>query len=76
MHTGQLGTDGDYTDGGIDAGLLILSVTMPPVGGWTQADIAYVCGCSQGYIYYLKRIAKKKLKAELERRGIDKAIYL
>jgi DNA-directed RNA polymerase specialized sigma subunit len=36
----------------------------------TQQEIAYVCGCSVGYIYYLEKSAKEKLRREFERRGV------
>lgn len=61
----------DLTDGGIDAGLLVLSAVTPPGVELTQEEIAAVCGCSRGYIWWLEKRAKQKIKREFERRGIN-----
>lgn len=57
-------------DGGVDAGLSLLELAIPAGVELTQAEIAYVCGCSRAYIYYLERKAMKKLRRAFERRGL------
>jgi hypothetical protein len=64
---------GELEDGGIDAGLFLLSLITPRGMVLTQAEIAYVCGCSKANIYLLEKAAKEKLRQSLERRGIDTA---
>lgn len=58
--------DSQLRDGSIDAGLSVLLELTPRGDGWTQAEIAIVCGCSKGYIYYLERRGMEKLKTRFE----------
>lgn len=57
----------EIDDGGIDAGLLILLETASPERELTQRDIAFVCGCSIGYIWNLEKQALQKLRKGFER---------
>jgi hypothetical protein len=58
-------------DGGLDAGLLVLSAVTPPGVEWTQEEIAFVCGCNRQDIHHIEHRARKKIKAEFEKRGIS-----
>lgn len=58
-------------DGGLDAGLMILSAVTPPGVERTLAEIAFVCGCNRQDIFHIERRAKQKMKAEFEKRGIS-----
>ncbi len=49
-------------DGGIDAGLYLLSLVTPRGVELTQEEIAEVCGCSRALIYLIEKRAIKKLK--------------
>ena len=69
--TKKFGDECDYTDGGLDAGLLVLSVVTPPGVELGLREIADVCGCDQQDIWHIERRAMKKIKAEFERRGIN-----
>ena len=61
------------TDGGIDAGLLLLMSTPAPGDGvWSHREIAYVCGCSRSYIWLLEQQALENLREALIRRGFRK----
>lgn len=55
-------------DGGLDAGLTVLSAITPRGVERTLADIAYVCGCNPQDIYHIEKRALKKIKAEFEKR--------
>lgn len=58
-------------DGGLDAGLMILAAVTPPGVELTLEEIAMVCGVNKQDIWHLENRAKKKIRAELEKRGID-----
>ena len=58
-------------DGGIDAGLTILAAVTPPGVELTLEEIATVCGVNRQDIWHIENRAKKKIKAEFERRGIS-----
>lgn len=60
----------ELQDGSIDAGLYILEKVTPRGVRLTQEEIAFVCGCSKGYIYLLEKQAREKLRREFERRGL------
>jgi hypothetical protein len=55
-------------DGSIDAGLFVLSLVTPRGVELTQGEIAFVCGCSKGLIYWIEKSAKRKLALALKRR--------
>lgn len=57
-------------DGGLDAGLLLLSISN--LGELSLRDIAFVCGCNPQDIWHIENRAKKKLKTEFEKKGICK----
>lgn len=57
-------------DGGLDAGLMILFALTPPGQERSLAEIAYVCGCNKQDIWHIENRAKRKIKIELEKRGI------
>jgi hypothetical protein len=57
-----------YPDGGIDAGLLLLCATTPPLKRWTLVEIAFVCGCSRTNIWLIEQNALRKLRRSLSRR--------
>ena len=57
-------------DGTIDAGLFLLELATPPGVERSQKEIAEVCGCSMQNIQRIEYIALRKLRAELEKRGI------
>jgi hypothetical protein len=59
-------------DGSVEAGLYLLEIFTPHGVERTQAEIAFVCGCSLQNIQHYERAALRKIKAELQRRGIDK----
>lgn len=61
----------DLTDGGLDAGLLVLSHVAPPGVEFSLREIAEVCGCSWQDIWHIERRAMRKIKAEYERRGLS-----
>lgn len=61
----------DLADGGLDAGLLVLSAVTPPGVELSLQEIAEVCGCNKQDIYHIERRAIRKIKAEFERRGIN-----
>ena len=61
----------DMTDGGLDAGLTLLLAATPRGIERTSAEIAFVCGCNHQDIWHIENRAKKKIKAEFERRGLD-----
>lgn len=52
----------EMEDGGVDAGLLMLEATAQPGRVYTIDEIAYVCGCSRGLVWYLEQEAIKKLR--------------
>ncbi len=58
-------------DGGLDAGLTLLAAITPPGVELSLAEIAFVCGCNKQDIWYIENRARRKLKAEFERRGIN-----
>jgi hypothetical protein len=58
-------------DGGLDAGLMLLSAITPEGVERAHAEIAFVCGCNHQDIWHIENRAKKKLKAEFKKRGID-----
>lgn len=58
-------------DGSIDAGLLLLSLVTPRGVERTHREIAFVCGCNHQDIWHIEKRAKKKLKAEFLKRGIN-----
>jgi len=60
----------DLTDGGLDIGLILLSAFTPNGVERTHAEIAFVCGCNRQDIWHIEQRALKKIKAELERRGV------
>lgn len=60
----------EMVDGGLDAGLTLLSLATPEGVERTHAEIAFVCGCNHQDIWHIERRAKAKIKAELERRGL------
>lgn len=64
----------DLEDGGIDAGLYLLEQLLPRGIELTQAEIAYVCGCSRGYIWLLEKTAREKLRRAFTRRGMNSPI--
>jgi transcriptional regulator len=53
-------------DGSIDAGLLLLAAVTPRGVTWTQEEIAFVCGCSRGYIWLLEKQARAKIRQKFE----------
>jgi redox-regulated HSP33 family molecular chaperone len=54
----------EMEDGGVDAGLLLLSLYADETGRTFSIDeIAYVCGCSHGLIWYVERDALKKFRS-------------
>lgn len=57
-----------FLDGSIDAGLWLLERVIPRGVILTQDEIAYVCGCSRGYIWLLEKSAKEKLRRVIARR--------
>lgn len=57
-------------DGGLDAGLIILSAVTPPGMIRTSEEIAFVCGCNRQDIWHIENRALRKIKAEFEKRGI------
>jgi hypothetical protein len=62
--------DEQMTDGSLDAGLTLLLAATPPGVERTHAEIAFVCGCNHQDIWHIENRAKRKIKAELERRGV------
>lgn len=60
-------------DGGLDAGLIVLAAVAERGVELSLDEIAFVCGCNRQDIWHIERRAKRKLKAEFERRGIDGA---
>ena len=58
-------------DGNLDAGLLLLSAAAPSGVTRTHEEIAFVCGCYKQDIWHIENRAKKKLKAEFEKRGLN-----
>lgn len=60
-----------FEDGGLDVGLTMLAAYMPPGIELTCEEIAFVCGCNKQDIWHIENRAKRKLKAEFERRGIN-----
>jgi redox-regulated HSP33 family molecular chaperone len=53
----------EMQDGGVDAGLLLLSLYAEETGRVFSIDeIAYVCGCSHGLVWYVEQEALRKLK--------------
>jgi len=64
----------EMEDGGIDAGLLLLELMLPRGIELSQADIAFVCGCSRGYIWLLEKTARQKLRRKFEQLGIRPAL--
>lgn len=59
---------GRLQDGSIDAGLFLLSAITPRGVELTQREIAFVCGCSPGYIYWLEKSAIKKIGLALKQK--------
>jgi hypothetical protein len=59
-----------FEDGGLDAGLLVLSAINPGVE-LTLEEIAFVCGVNKQDIWHIENRAKRKLRAEFEKRGIN-----
>lgn len=57
-------------DGGLDAGLMVLSAITPEGVERTLEEIAFVCGCYKQDIWHIEARAKRKIKAEFEKRGI------
>jgi transcriptional regulator len=53
-------------DGTIDAGLLLLESVRAPGQTFTQQEIAVACGCSRGYIWWLEKQARAKLRKRLK----------
>lgn len=66
----------EMTDGGLDAGLTLLLSATPRGVERTHAEIAFVCGCNHQDIWHIEARAKKKIKAELNRRGINVENFL
>jgi hypothetical protein len=60
-------------DGSIDAGLHVLAQVTPPGHCWTQAEIAFACGCHPGRIGQIERGAIRKLRKRLKALGYDLA---
>lgn len=60
----------EIKDGSVEAGLLLLLQATPRGIERTQAEIAFVCGCSLQNIQAIEHRALKKIKAEFERRRI------
>ncbi len=60
----------DLADGGLDAGLPVLSAVTLPGVELSLEEIAFVCGCSKQDIRHIENRAKRKIKTEFERRGI------
>lgn len=58
-------------DGGLDAGLTLLAAATPTGVEMSLDEIAFVCGCSRQDIWHIEHRARRKLKAEFERRGIN-----
>ncbi len=61
----------DLTDGGLDAGLLVLCAATPREITRSVHEIAFVCGCNPQDIWHIEHCARRKLKIEFERRGIN-----
>jgi len=57
-------------DGGLDAGLTILSAVTPRGVELTLEEIAFVCGCGKQDIWHIENRAKKKLRDEFQKRGL------
>lgn len=55
----------------MDAGLFLLESITPRETTRTHAEIAFVCGCNPQDIWHIENRAKKKIKAEFEKRGIN-----
>jgi transcriptional regulator len=55
-------------DGGIDAGLHLLSLVIPRGVELSQEEIAFVCGCTRSNISNIERRAMDKLRVMLRRR--------
>lgn len=64
----------ELIDGGVDAGLHLLALVTPRGVEWTQEEIAYVCGCSKGYIYLLEKTAMQKLRRVCEARKLRERV--
>jgi hypothetical protein len=59
-------------DGSIDAGLYLLTQVTPKGHCWTQAEIAFVCGCHPGRIGQIERAAIQKLRKRVRELGYDR----
>jgi hypothetical protein len=57
----------EYRDGSVDAGLLMLLALTPRGMTRTHEEIAFVCGCSKGYIWHVEKRARLKMRKEFER---------
>lgn len=60
-------------DGGLDAGLILLSAQTAEGQIRTLKEIAYVCGTSWQNISNIEQRALKKMRAEMARRNITLA---
>lgn len=66
-------TETEIRDGSVDAGLLVLSLVSPRGVEWTQQEIAFVCGCSAQNIQDIEYRAMRKIRHELQQRGLSAA---
>lgn len=65
-----------HRGGGIDAGLARLSQTARRGVPLSHREIAAACGCSWQLIWLIEQKALKKIKEELERRGLGPELLL
>jgi DNA-directed RNA polymerase sigma subunit (sigma70/sigma32) len=61
----------ELQDGSIDAGLHLLAALTPRGVERTQAEIAFVCGCSMQNIQQIERRALRKIRAALIKKKLD-----
>lgn len=59
-------------DGGLDAGLIMLSALTDEGETRTLEEIAFVCGVKWQAIHAIEQRAIKKIRAEMERRKITR----
>jgi hypothetical protein len=62
---------GSLRDGGIDAGLLLLSLVTPRGVTRTLDEIAFVCGCTKNNIYLIEKRALKKMRNPVRSRRFE-----
>lgn len=55
-------------DGGLDAGLECLAAFAKPGQSFSHRQIAYVCGCSRGWIFLLEKQALQRIREALRKK--------